>query len=410
MNAGRVVIIGAGQAGYQTAASLRQDGFEGAITLIGDEGQPPYQRPPLSKTFVKEDGQVEALWFRPEAFYAETRVETRWADPATAIDRDARRVDLRSGDRIAYDHLVLATGARNRALPVPGADLDGVVGLRTAADALDIRARLQSAKRLVVIGAGFIGLEIAATARALGAVVTVLEAAPRVMGRAVSAELSAHCLERHQANGVTVALNAGVVRITGEGVANGVETADGGRIPADLVIVGIGVIPNVELAEAAGLAIENGIAVGASLQTQDKAIFAIGDSASFPLPDGRRVRLESVQNAADQARAVARTIAKSEQAAPYDAVPWFWSDQGDMRLQMAGLTNGATEKALIGSQAENAFSLLCFLEGRFLGVESVNRPADHMATRRMMAAGVAPTLDEALEPDFDLRAFAKARL
>jgi len=410
MAEGRVVIVGAGQAGFQTAASLRQDGFGGRIALVGDEGSPPYQRPPLSKTFVKEDGPVEALWFRPEAFFADNRVEARWADPAVAIDRAARRVRLASGDALDYDRLVLATGARNRKLPVQGADLDGVVDLRTAADALDLRARLRTAKRVAVIGAGFIGLEIAATSRILGCDVTVLEAAPRVMGRAVSEELSAHCLERHRAAGVDIRLGAAVARVAGVGRAEAVELGDGGRVPADLVIVGIGVVPNAEMAGAAGLRLDNGIAVDRMLQTSDPAIFAIGDCASFPTPDGARVRLESVQNAADQGRAVARAIAKPDAAAPYAEVPWFWSDQGDLRLQMAGLTSGATERIVVGSREGNAFSLLCFAGERLLGVESVNRPADHMAARRLMAVGRAPSLSEARADGFDLRAFAKARL
>ncbi len=406
----RVVITGAGQAGFQTCASLRQEGFEGAIALIGDEDQPPYQRPPLSKAFVKEDGPVESLWFRPEAFYSENNVDVRWSDPAVSIDCAAKRVELASGGSLDYGHLVLATGARNRTLSIPGAELDGVVDLRTSADALDIRARLAHAKRVVVIGAGFIGLEIAATARAFGCAVTVLEAASRVMGRAVSEELSAHCLQRHRAAGIAITLNARIAGIVGVESVAAVELADVTRIPADLVIVGVGVVPNSEIAATAGLAIENGIAVDAMLRTSEPAIYAIGDCASFPMPDGARVRLESVQNAADQARAVARAIANPVKAKPYDAVPWFWSDQGDLRLQMAGLTSGASDRVVIGSPEENAFSLLCFAGEKFLGVESINRPADHMAARRLMAAGGAPTLAESREPGFDLRAFAKSQL
>ncbi len=407
---GRVVIIGAGQAGYQTVASLRQEGFEGPISLIGDEGRPPYQRPPLSKTFVKEDSPPEALWLQSEEFYANNGVEARWADPAFVIKADAKTVELASGEVIEYGHLVLATGARNRKLSIPGVELDGVTDLRTASDALILRDRIGRAQRVVVIGAGFIGLEIAATARALGCEVTVLEAAPRIMGRAVSEELSAHCFDRHRAAGIEIHLDASVERIVGETRAEAVALSDGPQLPADLVIVGVGVLPNVEVAEAAGLAIDNGIAVDASLRTTDPAIMAIGDCASFPTPEGALVRLESVQNAADQARLVARNIAKPDEAQDYAAVPWFWSDQGDLRLQMAGLTSGASERITIGARADNAFSLLCYDGDKFLGVESVNRPADHMAARRLMAVGGAPTRSDARDPEFDLRAFAKSRL
>lgn len=336
-----VLVVGAGQAGYQVASALRQEGFAGRITLVGDEPGLPYQRPPLSKAYLQGKIGAPALRFRPPEFYEEHRIE-RLHDRAIGIDRAAHCVHLGSGNALPYDHLVLATGARNRVPAVPGIELDGVFGLRTLADADALAPRLASARHIVVIGAGFIGLEFAAVAAAKaseGTTVHVLEIGERVMARAISRPMSALFAAGHAGWGVTLDFRQGVARIVGnDGKVSGVETNDGRVLPAELVVYGIGVVPNAELATEAGLAVDNGIRVDAQLLTSDPAISAIGDAACFASPHadpaGKPIRLESVQNAVDQGKAVAARL--MGKPAPYSALPWFWTDQGDMRLQIAG--------------------------------------------------------------------------
>jgi len=403
-----VVIVGAGHAGFQAAASLRQDGFGGDVVLIGDEPGLPYQRPPLSKAYLLGKMGVEVLPFRPEKFFTDHRIELRH-DRATAIDRTNRRVTLGSGGSITYDHLVLAVGAHNRALPVPGAELDGVLGLRTLADADALRARLKDARDVVVVGAGFIGLEFAAVARALGTDVHVLDLTDRPMARAVTPEMSQLFGEAHRGWGVDLEFREGLSRIDRmNGRVTGVETTGGRRLRADVVVFGIGVLPNIQLAAEAGLAVENGIKVDAHLLTSDPSISAIGDCAVFPNPEtGGTIRLESVQNATDQARAVAARLA-GKPAAPYEVVPWFWTDQGDLKLQMAGLVEGCDQTVVVGRPDARSLSVLCFRRGHLIAVESVNRPADHMAARRLLAR--TPTLlpHEAARDGFDLKAYEAA--
>ena len=308
---------------------------------------------------------------------------------------------------IAFDHLVLALGARNRPLRVPGAELDGVLGLRTLADADALRQRLAAASAAVVVGAGFIGLEFAAVALAAGVAVHLVELTTQPMGRVVSAPVSHFFTEAHRRWGAVVSLGTGIARILGEnGRAAGVETGDGRRLAADLVLVSIGVIPNTELAAAAGLGIDDGIVVDTRLATADPAISAIGDCANFPTRFARvRVRLESVQNAVDQARSVASAIAGTPQ--PYDKVPWFWSDQRDLKLQIAGLTAGRDRTVLRGDPAGGSFSVFCFRGSRLIGVELVNRPADHVVARRLLLGPPRLSPNEAADPDFDLRALAR---
>lgn len=402
-----VVIAGAGHAGFQAALSLRQEGFQGRITLFGDEPGLPYQRPPLSKAYLLGKTSAQALSFRSEKFFADHGIALEH-DRVVAIDRTNRRVTLSSGSAAPYDHLVLAVGAHNRALPVPGADLDGVLGLRTLADADLIRARLEDSRDVVVVGAGFIGLEFAAVAAALGRSVHVLELADRPMARALTAETSAFFARAHEAWGVRLDLGQGLARIAGDGgrVA-GIETTDGRRLPADLVVVGIGVLPNVALAAEAALDIENGIRVDAHLATSDPTISAIGDCAAFPSPQGDgHVRLESVQNATDQAKAVAARLLG--RPTPYAAVPWFWSDQGDLKLQIAGLATGYDTAVVVGSAENRSLSVLCFRRGQLIAAESVNRAGDHVAARRLLAR--VPTLrpHEAAADGFDLRAWEAA--
>jgi NADPH-dependent 2,4-dienoyl-CoA reductase/sulfur reductase-like enzyme len=404
-----VVIAGAGQAGFQTAASLRQGGFAGRIVMIGDEPGLPYQRPPLSKAYLMGKTSAEALTFRPEKFFAENRIEIIAQTRVTAIDRTNRRVALSSGSAHSYDHLVLALGAHNRVLPIPGADLPGVFGLRTLADADAIGAMLADAGEVVVAGAGFIGLEFAAVASTLGKSVHVLELADRPMARAVSPAMSQLFAEAHESWGVKIDFGQGLARINGErGRVRGVETTDGRKRPADIVVFGIGVLPNVALAAEAGLDIDNGIKVDAELVTSDPAISAVGDCASFPSPFAESpIRLESVQNAADQGRAVAgRLMGKP---APYAAVPWFWSDQRDLKLQIAGLSIGAERTIVVGDPEERRMSVLCFKRDKLIAVESVNRGSDHVAARKIFARGTpALTPSDAGKPDFDLKAWEAA--
>ena len=405
-----VAIVGAGQAGFQTASSLRQEGFGGRIVLIGDEDALPYQRPPLSKSYLAGESGREELWLRPRAFYEKERIELRTGQRVIAIDRPGRRLRLDDGGEIACDHVVLATGARFRPLPVPGAELDGVLPLRTLADADSLRERLAGLGEVVVVGAGFIGLEFAAVARAAGVAVHIVEVTQQPMGRVVSAPISQFYTGAHRGSGTTISLGTGVARILGAaGKASAVETSDGRTLPANLVLVCIGVVPNAEIATEAGLAVDNGIVVDELLATGAAEISAIGDCANFPtrFAGGGRVRLESVQNGVDQARAVAARI--TGKPAPYDKVPWFWSDQGALKLQIAGLVAGHDASVVRGDPDSGSFSVFCFRDGRLIGVESVNRPADHIVARRLLAGDPHLTADEAADESFDLRAHASRR-
>ena len=402
-----VAIIGAGQAGFQAAASLRDTGYAGRVVLIGDEPVLPYQRPPLSKSYLAGRSGVDDLWLRPTEFYAKQQIDLVYGDPVTAIDRRQRRLHLASGIEFSWDHLVLATGAACRPLAVPGAELDGVLTLRTLADADGLRQRLNETSEVVVVGAGFIGLEFAAVALARGTAVHIVELTRHPMGRVVSEPVSRFFAEAHIGWGAEVALGTGVTRILGAGGrVTGVETTDGRHIPADLVLICIGVIPNARLASDAGLAVDDGIVVDEYLVTSDPAISAIGDCANFPTPFAPgRVRLESVQNAIDQGRCVADRLAG--RPAPYQKVPWFWSDQGDLKLQIAGITIGHDTSVLRGDPADRNFSVFCFRGGRLIGVESVNRTADHVIARRLLAGDPALSPEQAADESYDLRAHAR---
>ncbi|YBV94762.1 FAD-dependent oxidoreductase (plasmid) [Phyllobacteriaceae bacterium JZ32] len=403
-----ILIVGAGHAGFHLAAALRQAGYSGRVRLIGDEPGLPYQRPPLSKAYLAPDACDEMIEQRPQAFFADNRIELVTPNSVMAIDRVGSAVELAGGQRIGYDHLVLATGARNRQLAVPGADLTGIFYLRTTEDARCLRARLETCRQIVVIGAGFIGLEFAATAAKRGARVTIIEQAERVMARAVSPEMSA-CFERlHRSWGTEFMFGSGVAEITGrDGAVATVETSDGHSIPADLVLVGIGVVPNAELAAAAGLPTDNGILVDATMATADPHVSSIGDCASHPNPfAGRSIRLESVQNASDQARLLAARLT-GQACAPYAAVPWFWSDQGPAKLQIAGIAAPGDESVLRGDPDEGAFSVFRFRGDRLTAVESLERPGDHMAGRQMLARNIPITAEEAADPAFDLKVLLK---
>jgi len=412
-DAGRIVVVGSGHAGFQVAASLREFGYAGPVTLVGEEPRLPYERPPLSKSYISGGVAEETLAFRPRSYYSDKELELFLGDPALEIDRAAGVVHLASGGDVTYDQLVLATGARPRRIPIAGSDLDGVVGLQSAADAADLRSRLGSAASIVVVGGGFIGLEVAATARRFGLEVTVVEALPRLMSRAVSATVSEYYRDQHQAWGTEILLGSAVEAIGGRnGRATVVLTSDGREIPADLVVVGVGVRPNDELAERSGLAVGDGVLVDEELTTSDRRISAIGDCARFPGSwSGQLERLESVQNATDQGRFAAARLATGA-AGPYRQLPWFWSDQGDLKLQIAGITSGSDQVVLRGDPTGRSFSAFAFRQGSLLGVESVNAPMDHLAARLLLDVnrpGVAPlSPDQAADPTFDLRAPRRA--
>ena len=402
MSDGPVVIVGAGHGGYQVAASLRQAGFSGRVCLINDEAHLPYQRPPLSKAYIKGSAGPESLMFRPEKFYHDQNIELI-AGRAASIDRAGHKVHLASGETLGYDHLVLATGARNRLLDLPNANLPDVKYLRILDESEALRAIMPSKTRAVIIGAGFIGLEFAATARIKGLEVDVLELAPRVMARAVTAEVSEYFQERHREAGIRIHLGVQATSIEAEGgKVTGVSLSDGRHLPADLVVVGVGVLPNIELAAEAGLPVAAGIIVDEYLATADPDISAIGDCALFASPRfGGSLRLESVQNATDHARCLAARLTGDKK--PYDGHPWFWSDQGEDKLQIAGLTTGYDRVVLRGNPANKAFSAFCYKGDRLLGIESINRAGDHMFGRRLQAMDRSITPEQAADESFDLK-------
>jgi 3-phenylpropionate/trans-cinnamate dioxygenase ferredoxin reductase subunit len=403
MAQGTVVIAGAGHAGFQLAASLRQHGFSAPIRLINDEAHLPYQRPPLSKAYLKGEGRPDSLMFRPDKFYRDQNIELI-GDRAVAIDRGARQVLLASGSSLEYGHLVLATGARNRLLDIPNANLPDVRYLRMLDDSEVLRQRIASYRHVVVIGAGFIGLEFAATARAKGLEVDVVELGARVMARAVTAEISDYFQDRHTAAGIRIHLGVQATSIESDGEnVTGVSLSDGRHVKADLVVVGVGVLPNVELAAEAGLPVAAGIIVNEQLLTADPDISAIGDCALFASPRfGASLRLESVQNATDHARCVAARLAGN--AKTYDGQPWFWSDQGDDKLQIAGLTTGYDRVVVRGDRAQRSFSAFCYKSGQLVGVESVNRASDHVFGRKILGLNRSIDPEQAQDPSFDLKA------
>ncbi|MEE6442679.1 MULTISPECIES: NAD(P)/FAD-dependent oxidoreductase [Pseudomonas] len=398
-----IVIVGCGQAAFQLAGFLRDEGYEGEIHLIGEESHLPYQRPPLSKAFMNGDCEADSLYFQTPEHFTKRQISLRLGERVTKVDRQARQAVLGSGERLGYSHLVLATGARNRRLPAAQNEFPWLVNLRGLDDAENMRQRMNTSQSIVVIGAGFLGLEFAAVAAKKGREVTVIEAAPGLMGRAVSAPVSAAFLRHHESFGVRFRLGVTVESLTE--VAPGrcrISLSDGHVIEAELVVSSIGVLPNVELAEAAGLQVKNGIVVDQLLSTADPAISAIGDCAAFTsrfAPD--LCRIESVQNAMDQARCLARRLTGNP--APYDSAPWFWSDQGGLKLQIAGMSHGADQYLIRGEEASLSFSVYRFRDRRLVAVESVARPADHMTARRLLNAGVEVMPHHLESPDFDLK-------
>ncbi len=381
-----VVIVGAGHAGGSAAALLRQYGWQGPVTLIGGEPTVPYQRPPLSKAWLKGEHELADLLLRPATFYPDNRIELRVGCEVAAIDRATGCVALSSGERVAYDHLILATGCHARALPLPGSQLEGVVALRTLADADRLRPLLRANSRIIIIGAGYIGLEVAASARSLGAEVVVIEREARVLPRVASGPLSNFFQQRHLAGGVRIITGAAVEAFDDERQrVAAVHLSNGEAIPCDAVLVAVGAAPNELLASAAGLACDNGIRVDAAARTADPAIYAIGDCTHRPVSLYERTyRLESVPNALEQAKQAAADLCG--RAPPAPEVPWFWSDQYDLRLQIAGLPFDVAETVVRGDPGSACFAIFHLAaDGTVQSVEAVNAPAEFMAGRMMIA-------------------------
>ncbi len=382
----RIVVVGAGQAASALAAKLRGLGHQGAITMIGDEPAPPYQRPPLSKGYLLGEMAEERLWLRAPEFYAEQNITLRLGAPATVIDRAARTVTV-AKEALPYDELVLATGSIPRQLPAAiGGALAGVHVVRTLYDVNAKKHRFVPGAGVVIVGGGYIGLEGAAVASKMGLDVTVIEAAPRILQRVASPETSDYFRALHQAHGVKILEGVGLDRILGDAHVTGVRLADGRELPADFVILGIGIRPATDLAEAAGLTIDNGIATDAYGRTSDPHIWAAGDCASFPWKGGR-LRLESVGNAIDQAEAVAANIMGAD--APYVAQPWFWSDQYDCKLQIAGLNTGY-DRIVTRDGEGDAVSFWYYQGDTLLAVDAMNDSRSYMVGKRLIEMGKSP--------------------
>lgn len=403
----RCIIVGAGHGGSQAAISLRQEGYSGEIVLVSDERDLPYHRPPLSKSYLKAP-DAEGLVLRTETVYRDNAVELELGARAERIDAGGKRLVLAGGRELEFTDLVLATGARARMPELSGLELDGIVTLRTMEDARRIRAAMPRVGNVVIVGGGFIGMEMAHSCIGLGKSVTLIEAAPRVLARSVAPVVSAHVEQRSRSAGIELITGAQLAAIHGEnGRVVAVSTADGRRFDADMVVMGIGAVPNVELAANAGLEIANGIVVDPNLRSSAANIHAIGDCVSFDHHQlGTRVRLESVQNATDHARHVA--LALTGRPRPYAEVAWFWSDQGDMKLQTAGLSAGADKCIVSGDPGTNAFSVFHFSGEKLVAVDSINRPADHMIARRLLAAGISPTAADIAEGPQRLKQLSSA--
>lgn len=402
-----VLIVGGGQAAVQLAVSLRGLGSSEPITIVSVEPHPPYQRPPLSKAYLSGAVDAASLEFRSEEFYQREQITLltshQVVDVRLGADGKPGIAETDAGTTLEFDRLALATGARPRRLNVPGADLAGVCYLRDLSDADQLKVRMQDAARVLVVGGGFIGLEAAAVARSRGKDVTVVEATERLVGRVVAPIMSDFYLEAHRRRGTHVVLGAGVESLEGtDGHVVGAHLSNGDFVPADLVVVGIGVEPRVELAEKLGLEVDNGIVVDEFARTSDPRVVAVGDCTATPHPtvDGL-IRLESVGHAVDHAKCAAATMTGAP--VTYDAVPWFWSDQDTLKLQIAGLSHGFDQTVVRGDPEKERFSVFYFREGRLIAVHSVNSPRDYMAVRRALTTGYEITPEDAADPDNPLR-------
>jgi 3-phenylpropionate/trans-cinnamate dioxygenase ferredoxin reductase subunit len=396
-----ILVIGAGQAGFSVSAKLREFGYSGTITLIGDEAQPPYQRPPLSKAYLLGAMTRDRLYFRPPAFYEQKSINLRLATRAEHIDRSSREVSLSDGSVVPYDRLVLATGARARRLaPALCGELSGIYYVRTLADVDAMAAEYRPGRHVLIAGGGYIGLEVAAVAAKLRLRVTVVEAAPRILQRVAAAGTSEFFRTLHHAHGVDVREGAGLAALMGGDRVNRALLTDGSEIPVDFVVAGIGIEPNVDLARACGLETGDGIVVDAYCRTSDHRIVAAGDCVSFPWRGGR-IRLESVGNAVEQAEAAARTIIGKPKA--YDARPWFWSDQFDVRLQIAGSSSGH-DHVVKRNGTGNSASFWYYRGTQLLAVDAINEPRVHMIAKRLIEAGKSPHRSLVEDPSTDLQA------
>ena len=381
----RVAIVGAGHAAGQVVATLRQKKFDGAVILIGEESYLPYQRPPLSKKYLAGELDAERLHFKPESFYEDPHIEVRLETRIGAVDRRGKTLRTAAGENIAFDKLVMAIGARPRLLDTPGVELDGIHYLRTIADVNAIRSQLTKGTRMAIVGAGYIGLEVAAVASQMGADVTVIEMEDRVMSRVVPPSLSDFYQKEHISHGVKLVLSTGVTGFSGNGRVAAVDLSNGEQLAADLVVIGIGIVPNTELASDAGLDVDNGIVVDDHCRTSDSDIFAVGDCTQHPNDIlGYRVRLESVHNAVEQAKTAASNLCGEESS--YAQVPWFWSDQYDLKLQIAGLSQGYDQVIVRGDPDSRSFSCLYLHDGQLIAVDAVNNPKDFMQSKALIAA------------------------
>ncbi|GAB4517580.1 MAG: FAD-dependent oxidoreductase [Parvularculaceae bacterium] len=403
----RIVIIGGGQAGAQAAISLRQAGRPAEIIMLCAEEEPPYQRPPLSKAYLKGELARDRLYLRPPAFYADQKIELRLGVRAEAIDRRAQRVETDRGEAVAYDALLIATGAPPRQLDIPGADLAGVHYLRTLNDSDALRPALKTEGRLLIIGAGYIGLEVAAAARASGRETTVIEAAPRPLARVASEPVSEFYAKLHARAGVDLRCGATVRRLHGEkGRICAAELASSETIDCAAALIGVGARPDTALAQAAGLAVDDGVLVDEGAHTDDPAIWAAGDCTNFFSPRyGRRMRLESVPNAIEQAKVAAANMAGG--AAVHDSVPWFWSDQYDVKLQSAGLAEGHDARALRGDPETKSFSVWYWKDERLLAVDAINDPAAFAAAKILLQSGRAVAPEQIRDPLTELKSLIR---
>lgn len=399
----RVVIVGAGQAGVQGAFSMRQAGYDGEIVMIGEEPVLPYQRPPLSKAYLKNEVSEERLHLKPPQFYEQQKIDVRLSERAEQVDPKAKTVRTSSGTVVSYDALLLATGAPPRRLPAPGADLENIFYLRTLADSEALQEILSAEGRIVIVGAGYIGLEVAAVARQAGCDVTVLEIAERVLARVGCEEVSSFFETLHRTNGVDLRLSTGLEAFLGEDdKLRAVKLSNGDELECVAALVGVGAAPETALAEAAGLTVDNGIVVNEYARTSDPSVWAAGDCTNFPSPlYGRRVRLESVPNAIEQAKVAGANIAGGNIV--YDAPPWFWSDQYDVKLQTIGLAEGADELVVRGDPKNKKFSVWHFLRDKLLAVDAINDPAAFAVARRMIVNGADIQREKIADETSDLK-------
>lgn len=399
-----IVVIGGGQAGASLTAKLRAEGFEGDVTLISEEPVPPYQRPPLSKAYLLGEMEESRLYLRPESFYVDKNIALRLGEPVTAVDTDAQTVTV-GGETLHYDELALVTGSRPRRLPAAiGGDLNCVYGVRTLADVDRMKHKFEPGRRVLIVGGGYIGLEAAAVAAKLGLKVTLVEMAERILSRVAAPETSDYFRALHHDHGVDIREGAGLERLLGGTDVTGARLTDGTEIDIDFAVVGVGIAPCTELAERAGLAVENGIRVDEYGRTSAPHVWAAGDCASFPR-DGARLRLESVQNAIDQAEAVAKNMLGADQ--PYESKPWFWSDQYDVKLQIAGLNTGYDRVVVRKGGDPKAASHWYYAGDRLIAVDAMNDGRAYMIGKRLIESGKSPNAETVADPDADLKSLLK---